>query len=168
VELEHNSELGHNRLVHLSYNGLRTLSSKKLVNGLPSITTTIDLCTCCLARKQHRKSIPRKSLWRASNKLQLVHANLCGPIKPISSSNKRYILSFIDDFSRKTGVYFLHEKSETFSLFQIFKAMIEKEVGINIVCLRTYRGGEFTSNEFGEFCQGQGIRRQLTTAYTPQ
>jgi len=60
---------------------------------------------------------------------------------------------FIDDFSRKTWVYFLHEKSETFSLFKSFKALIEKEVGINIVCLRTYKGGEFTSNEFGEFFQ---------------
>ena len=129
-------ELWHNRLGHLSYNGLKMLSSKKLVNGLPSITTTIDLCTCCLVEKQYRKSIPRKSLWRASNKLQLVHADLCEPIKPISSNNKRYILSFIDDFSRKTWVYFLHEKSETFSLFKIFKALIKKEAGINIICLR--------------------------------
>jgi len=61
----------------------------------------------------------------------------------------------------------LHEKSKTFSLFKSFKALIEKEVGINISCLRTDKGG-FTSNEFGEFCQGQGISRQLTTTYTPQ
>jgi len=62
----------------------------------------------------------------------------------------------------------LHEKSETSSLFKSFKYLIEKEDGINTVFLRTDRGGEFTSNEFGEFCQGQGISRKLTTTYTPQ
>ena len=34
--------------------------------------------------------------------------------------------------------------------------------------LRTDRDGEFCSNEFIKFCEEKGIRRQLTTAYTPQ
>ena len=112
--------------------------------------------------------MPKKSLWRASNKLQLVHADICRPIKPESNSNKRYILSFIDDFTRKTWIYFLHEKSEAFSMFRNFKAHVEKEIGAYIASLRTDRGGEFTSNEFVEFCKNQGISRQLTAAYTPQ
>ncbi|MCI19359.1 hypothetical protein A2U01_0040515, partial [Trifolium medium] len=33
---------------------------------------------------------------------------------------------------------------------------------------RTDRGGEFTSNAFNDFCSNNGIKRQLTTAYTPQ
>lgn len=45
---------------------------------------------------------------------------------------------------------------------------VEKETGAVIVCLRTDRGGEFNSTEFGEFCKVQGIKRQLTAAYTPQ
>lgn len=36
------------------------------------------------------------------------------------------------------------------------------------MCLRTYRGGEFTSNSFNEFCSVEEIKRQLTTAYTPK
>jgi transposase InsO family protein len=112
--------------------------------------------------------MPKKSLWRASKKLQLVHADICGPIKPNSNSNKRYILSFIDDFTRKTWIYFLHEKSEAFAMFRNFKACVEKESGEYITSLRTDRGGEFTSNEFEEFCKVQGISRQLTAAYTPQ
>ena len=46
--------------------------------------------------------------------------------------------------------------------------MVEKDTGKFIKCLRTDRGGEFNSNEFKEFCRHNGIRRQLTTAYTPQ
>jgi transposase InsO family protein len=112
--------------------------------------------------------MPKKSLWRASKKLQLVHADICGPIKPNSNSNKRYILSFIDDFTRKTWIYFLHEKSEAFAMFRNFKACVEKESGEYITSLRTNKGGEFTSNGFEEFCKVQGISRQLTAAYTPQ
>ena len=95
--------------------------------------------------------MPKKSLWKASNKLQLVHADICEPINPISSSNKRYILSFIDDFSRKIWLYFLNEKSETFSHFKRFKVLVEKEAGVSIRCLRTDRGGEFTSKNLVSF-----------------
>lgn len=53
-------------------------------------------------------------------------------------------------------------------MFKNFKACVEKKVGAPIQCLRTDRGGEFTSNEFAKFCEEQGISRQLTAAYTPQ
>ncbi|KAM1200156.1 hypothetical protein ACFX2J_016448 [Malus domestica] len=46
--------------------------------------------------------------------------------------------------------------------------MVEKEKGLSVKCLRTDRGGEFTSTEFTNFCKENGIKRQLTTAYTPQ
>jgi len=78
----------------------------------------------------------KKSLWRALEKLQLVHVYLCGPTQPSSNSNKKYFVSFIDDMSRKTWVYFLREKGETFSLFKSFKALVEKEAEKNILCLR--------------------------------
>ena len=53
-------------------------------------------------------------------------------------------------------------------MFKNFKVMIEKEAGESICCLRTDRGGEFTSIEFNSFCKTSGISRQLTAAYTPQ
>ena len=46
--------------------------------------------------------------------------------------------------------------------------MVENETGLPIKCLRIDRGGEFTSLEFNKFCEQNGIKRQLTTAYTPQ
>ncbi|KAB2605263.1 hypothetical protein D8674_004980 [Pyrus ussuriensis x Pyrus communis] len=69
---------------------------------------------------------------------------------------------------RKTWVYFLVEKSEAFAVFKNYKARVEKETGAYIRTLRTDRGGEFTSQEFTMFCDVNGIRRQLTAAYTPQ
>ena len=162
------SQLWHQRYVHLSYKGLRTLQFKKMVHGLPQLAVPTIVCKDCMIGKQQRDPFPKKSIWRASQKLQLIHADLCGPITPISNSNKRYTICFIDDFSQKSWVYFLFEKSEAFSLFKNFKSLVEKETGTYIKCLRTDRGGEFTSQEFNQFCKENGIKRQLTAAYTPQ
>lgn len=162
------THLWHCRLGHLSHRGLKTLQLKNMVHGLPKLSDSDIVCTDCLVGKQHRDPVQKRSTWRASQKLELIHADVCGPITPTSNSHKRYLLCFIDDFSRKAWSYFLTEKSEVFTSFKYFKASVEKETGLSIKCLRTDRGGEFTSGEFNDFCKKNGIRRQLTTAYTPQ
>lgn len=68
----------------------------------------------------------------------------------------------------KLGFIFLVEKSEALNSFKCFKKLVEKETNMNIKCLRTDRGCEFTSNEFNDFCRQCGIKRKLTVAYTPQ
>lgn len=152
----------------MSYKSLRTLQFKKMVHGLPQLAVLTTVCKDCMIGKQQRDPFPKKSIWRASQKFQLIHADLCGPITPISNSNKSYTICFIDDFSRKTWVHYLVEKSEAFSMFKYFKSLVEKETGTYIKCLHTDRGGEFTSQEFNQFCKENGIKRQLTAAYTPQ
>lgn len=46
--------------------------------------------------------------------------------------------------------------------------MVEQDSRERIQTFRTYRGGEFVSHEFSEFCEEIGIKRHLTTPYTPQ
>ncbi|GKV53012.1 hypothetical protein SLEP1_g59562 [Rubroshorea leprosula] len=70
--------------------------------------------------------------------------------------------------SRKTWVYVLQTKSEALAAFKNFKVLAENEVGRSVKVLRTDRGGEFNSKEFADFCESNGIKRQLTAAYTPQ
>ncbi|KAL4364247.1 hypothetical protein GQ457_04G014290 [Hibiscus cannabinus] len=70
--------------------------------------------------------------------------------------------------AEKLGVYFLKQKSEAFGAFKNFKALVEKESGFEIKSLRSDRGGEFTSNEFNDFCKANGIRRPLTVPRSPQ
>lgn len=91
-----------------------------------------------------------------------------GPITLISNSNKRYTLCFIYDYNRRSWIYFLIEKSEALSHFKCFKKMVENEKCFPIKCLRTDRGGEFTSLEFNNFYEQNDIKWQLTTAYTTQ
>ncbi|CAL9024552.1 unnamed protein product, partial [Prunus brigantina] len=75
---------------------------------------------------------------------------------------------FIDDYSRKTWVYFLQEKSEALNAFKHFKAAAKNEIDKTIKVFRTDRGGEYNSKAFENFCAIHGVRQQLTAAYTPQ
>ena len=98
--------------------------------------------------------------------LELVHSDICGPINPISNGGKRYFITFIDDFSRKTWVHILQEKSQAFEAFESYKALVEKKAPIKVLC--NNRGGDYNSQEFINFCEFHGIKRQFTSAYTPQ
>jgi len=168
--IEAQDNLWHKRFGHLNHHGLRSLAEKEMVKGLPKLTHGDKDVTCeiCLKGKQIRESIPKESMWKSTQVLQLVHTDICGPINPVSASGKRYILNFIDDFSRKCWTYLLSEKSEAFQAFKEFKAETERESGQKVVCLRSDRGGEYNSKEFEEYCKEFGIKRQLTAAYTPQ
>ena len=79
-----------------------------------------------------------------------------------------YYVIFIDDYSRKTWIYFLKAKGETFGKFQEFKAFVEKQTGKHIRALRTNNAGEFDSHHFVDLCKEAGIRRLMIVPYNPQ
>ena len=68
----------------------------------------------------------------------------------------------------KHGFIFWTEKSEAFVVFESFKIHVENETNLFIRALRIDRGGEFASQEFTNFCDVNGIRRQLIATYMPQ
>ena len=94
--------------------------------------------------------------------------DLSGPIRTRGFYGERYFMILVDDFSRMMWVAFLKEKSLAFDNFRIFKNRVENESGMNIKCLRSDRGGEFTSNDFNTFCEENGIKRQLSAPRTPE
>ncbi|KAM1357424.1 hypothetical protein ACFX2H_031230 [Malus domestica] len=46
--------------------------------------------------------------------------------------------------------------------------MTELQSGMKVKCVKSDRGGEFLSNEFKQYCDTEGIQRQLSLSYTPQ
>jgi hypothetical protein len=57
--------------------------------------------------------------------------------------------------------YIYKRKSEAFDKFKAFKALVENEIDLKNKCLRSYKGGDFISNEFEEFGELHGIKRHL-------
>ncbi|KAD3067000.1 hypothetical protein E3N88_34880 [Mikania micrantha] len=160
------TKLWHLRYGHFYLEGLKRISQNKMVRGLPNINQIVT-CESCILGKQHQLSY-NSSSWRATKKLELIHADLCGPMQVKSLGGSLYYFLLIDDLTRMCWVYFLKQKSQAFEKFKLFKAMVENEVECSIKVLRTYRGGEFCSSDFNSFCENNGIKRELNVPYTPQ
>jgi hypothetical protein len=67
-----------------------------------------------------------------------------------------------------TWVGLLKHKFEAFEKFKMFKAQVENEMDLKIRCLRLDGGGEFTFDEFNNYCEKHGMKRQFSIAGTPQ
>jgi hypothetical protein len=104
----------------------KKMASKKMVHGLPLVDSPDKFCEGCVIGKHSKSSFPKVAEYQAKNPFELVHTDICGPIQPSSIGKNRYFIIFIDDFSHKTWVYFLKEKSEAFGVFKKFKVFVEK------------------------------------------
>ncbi|GKV09408.1 hypothetical protein SLEP1_g20916 [Rubroshorea leprosula] len=69
ANVKDDSKLWHMRYEHLHFNGLKLLSQKKMIYGLPSIIPIDDVCEGCVYGKQHRNAFPVGKAWRAKEPL---------------------------------------------------------------------------------------------------
>ncbi|KAE8678570.1 hypothetical protein F3Y22_tig00111403pilonHSYRG00065 [Hibiscus syriacus] len=156
--------LWHQKLGHMSEQGMKVLVEKKLLPCLTNVS--LLLCEHCISSEQHRFKF-NTSNSRAKSVLELVHSDVWKALVT-SLGGAKYFVSFIDDYSRRCWVYPIKKKSDVFSTFKNFKARVELDSGNKIKCFRTYNGGEYTSEEFDDFYRKEGIKRQFTVANTPQ
>lgn len=110
-----------------------------MVTGLPEIRK-MQLCQGCLYGKQTWKSFSDGQAWRASEYLELLHADLCGPMETPSIGGSKNFFLITDDYCRMSWIYFLRSNDQTFEKFKQFKVLVEKQSGLSIITLRTDRG----------------------------
>ena len=77
-------------------------------------------------------------------------------------------MSFIDDHSRYTWIYFMRLKSEVFAIFQRFYNVVQTQFKKAIKILKSNSGGEFMSHDFSAFLSDKGILHQKSCLHTPQ
>nr|GEV27722.1 hypothetical protein [Tanacetum cinerariifolium] len=83
------------------------------LEGLPKIKFEKDhLCSACAMGKSKKKSHKPKSEDTNQEKLNLLHMDLCGPMRVESVNEKKYILVIVNDYSRFTWVKWLRLKDE--------------------------------------------------------
>ncbi|GJW96354.1 zinc finger, CCHC-type containing protein [Tanacetum coccineum] len=149
ANLKEETWLWHARLGHLNFESLRSMAQRDLVQGIPTIKHTTQVCDVCLIGKHSRAPFPKKAKARSTSPLDLVYGDLCGPITPPTPSGKKYIFLLVDDYSRyMLGYTSVTTKDPSFDTFKEYKAVNTKRIRTTLKMLRTDRGGEFTSNEF--------------------
>ena len=111
---------------------------------------------------------PLQASFRARERLELVHGDLCGPVTTVTPGGRRYFLLLIDDLSRFMWVMILGSKGEAADAIRRTQAAAEAESGRKLRVLRTDNGGEFTVAEFAAYCTDEGIQRHYSASYSPQ
>ncbi|GKE53167.1 retrovirus-related pol polyprotein from transposon TNT 1-94, partial [Tanacetum coccineum] len=85
--------LWHRRLSHLNFNYINLLLKKDVVIGLPKLKYVKDqLCSSCGVSKAKRNSFKIKAIPSSKRQLNLLHMDLCGPMRVASINGKKYIL----------------------------------------------------------------------------
>ncbi|WVZ03005.1 hypothetical protein V8G54_023811 [Vigna mungo] len=126
------------RLGHISEKGLNYLAKKDVLSGLKSVE--LEKCSHCMAGKQIRVSFKKHPPSRKSELLELVHSDVCGPLKG---------------------------KDQVLDTFKEFHALVERQSGKKLKCIRTDNGGEYCG-PFDAYCRQYSIAHEKTPPKTPQ
>ncbi|GKB27512.1 retrovirus-related pol polyprotein from transposon TNT 1-94 [Tanacetum coccineum] len=119
--------LWHRRLSYLNFDTINLLSKNNIVNGLLKLKFIKDhLCSSCELGKAKRKSFHTKTTPSSKRRLQLLHMDLCGPMRVESINGKKYVLVIVDDYSRYTWTYFLRSKDETPGVLIDFLTLVQR------------------------------------------
>mgnify|MGYP003702965791 CR=1 FL=1 len=102
----------------MSDKGLQVLFKKELLSNLKG--SYFKICVHCLAGQQHRVSFHKNVISRKENVLELIHSDVCGPLKVRTHSGALYFITFIDDYSRKVWIFLLKTKNQVLEVFKHF------------------------------------------------
>jgi hypothetical protein len=128
-----------------------------MVREMPHINHLDQACDSCLAGKRWRLSFPFEAKYRAKDKLELVHGDICGLVTPATPSGNKLFLLLVDDLSRYMWLVLLSSKDQAEEAIKRFLACAEVEAGCRLRTLRVDRGGEFTAHAFAEYYADHGI-----------
>ena len=153
-------DLWHKRMGH---------PSEKVVKLLPPVSSCRGslnkVCDVCL-RAKHSRNTFTLSDNKASRIFEKVHCELWGPYRHPSSCDARYFLTIVDDFSRAVWLYLLIDKTEVFSMFMAFVAMINRQFSQMIKVVQSDNGTNF--NCLLDYFNDNGILFQTSCVGTPQ
>ncbi|KAK3025395.1 hypothetical protein RJ639_044650 [Escallonia herrerae] len=138
---------------------------KKLCPQFHNISS-VD-CESCHFAKHHQSSLSPRVNKRVESAFELVHSDVWGPCPVLSKSGFRYFVTFVDDFSRMTWIYFMKNRSEVFAHFSAFCAEIKTQFNVHVHILRSDNAKEHMSGSFQNYMNQHGILHQSSCTDTP-
>nr|GEV76052.1 hypothetical protein [Tanacetum cinerariifolium] len=142
-----NAWLWHRRLSHLNFDTINLLSKYDIVTGLSKLKFIKDhLCSSCELGKAKCKSFKIKTTSSSKRHLQIIHVDLCGPIKVESFNGKKYVLVIVDDYSRYTQTHFLRSKDETPKVLINFLKLVQRGLHAQVRTAEAITIACFTQN----------------------
>ena len=160
-------ETWHRRLGHCSFSTVVDMARKQAVEGMTiNLSSSPPKCEACVLGKQTRSTVPKsREGERASRPLERVFVDLCGPIRPASSSGRLYSMNVIDDFSSYVWSLPLRSKGDAAPILQMWHRAVTNGSNHRLQILVT-DNGELVSNSMRDWCAQHGIDHRRTAPYT--
>lgn len=98
---------------------------------------------------------------------ELLHFDLCGPMKEKSTGGASYMCLFTDDFSGMLFPYFLRKKSDAIDAIKSVVAKISGQ-GHTVMKMRSDNAKELVSAEVESFFKEKSIVHELSSPYCPE
>jgi hypothetical protein len=144
-------ELLHRRSGHANTKDISRAMCEHIVKGVRHANPPEKFnCEICIQGKMTRSPFPRRSN-RLNKVLDLVHSDVCGPMRTNSLGGAKYFIEFIDDASRWCEVRFLKSKAKVFKATTEYMALVENQKGKKVKYLQSDNGGEYTGKEFDDY-----------------
>lgn len=161
-------DVWHRRFCHINNKSIEELRQKGFVHGLDHHKMDSSLCHGCCIGKSTKAPCKRIDGRQSSDVAELIHSDLCGPMPVKSVGGSRYMMTLIDDYSRKTTVYFLKSKDEVVQNIKNYINKIERDKGSKVKRFRTDNGLEYCNKELQGFFDKLGIKHERSCVETPQ
>ena len=164
VAAQPSSDLWHQRLAHVYDVVLQKIVSCDVAGVDLQKVEPQSFCEGCVQGKATRHTPKSLGGIRSARKLEKVHSDVCGPMQTASNSGKKYMVTFVDDFTRSCAVYFMAHKSDTLE----FHAKVTGESGERIGILKTDGGGEYRNREFEQYLVRHQIEHEVMVPDSPE
>jgi transposase InsO family protein len=122
----------------------------------------------CQAGKQVGAPHHAKNIMMTTRPLEMLHLVLFGPIAYISIDGNKYGIVIVDDYSRFTWVFFLHDKSETQEVLKKLLKRAQNEFDVKVKKIRSDNGSEYKNTQVEDYLDQEGIKHEFLAPYTPQ
>jgi hypothetical protein len=170
LSLKRKRDVNQTYMWHLRLDHINIDMINRLVRDEPLKLSKVEsypICEPCLQGKMTKNPFTRKGV-RATNVLELIHTDVCGPLTHMARGGFFYFITFIDDHSRYGYLYLMKHKSESFEKFKEFCNEVEKQTRKCIKVFHSDRGGEHFLDQFKDHLKKNDIISQLTPPGTPQ
>jgi len=156
---EKSNKIWHNRLGHYYNENMENYLKEHKINN--------NECIECKISKLNRK--PHNGITPKATKInEIIYSDIMGPIQE-SINQYKYIITFIDDFSRKAWIYTLKSKADATNTIINFIKLINNQYPDNkIKIFKSDNAKEYNNKKIINFCKKHGIKKEFSPPYNPQ
>ena len=160
-------DLWHAHLGHVG--GEAAQHGAHFADGITVTTSTpLSVCESCIVGKHPCQPFPPSEEPWSSAFLDLVHADVAGPMPVCTPLGHHYFLVILDDFTHVLDLHLLTTKDQALDAWESTRHRWETKCSRRVKSFQSDNGGEFIGSSFVSALNAAGISHRLSAPYMHQ